>query len=195
MRTHILPAIKMSLYSFLLLGIIYPLTILAIAQFSPNQGRGFLIEAGGRTYYKNIGQNFTADGYFWSRPSAVDYNAAGSGGSNLSSSNPKYIAGVKERIDNFLIKNPEVKLEEVPSELVTASGSGLDPHLSVSSLVVQVPRIAKIRGLAQKDIFELIDKTTEKQLWGLFGPEKINVLELNISLDQFSKEKGVRYAQ
>ncbi|WP_156308556.1 potassium-transporting ATPase subunit KdpC [Sphingobacterium endophyticum] len=195
MRAHIIPAIKLSLYSFLLLGVIYPFIILAIAQISPNQGKGLLIESGGRTYYKNIGQNFTLDGYFWSRPSAVDYNAAGSGGSNLSSSNPEYIAGVKARIDNFLTKNPDVELGEVPSELVTASGSGLDPHLSVSSLVIQVPRISKVRGLAEKDIFELIDKTTEKPLWGLFGPEKINVLELNIRLDQFSKEKGVRYAK
>lgn len=195
MKTHILPAIKMSILSFILLAILYPFVVWAIAQLSPNQGKGFLVEGNGKSYYKNIGQQFTEDQYFWSRPSAVDYNAAGSGGSNKAGSNPEYIQEVEGRIEHFLSHNPDVSKEQIPTEIVTASGSGLDPHLSVNALEIQVPRIAKLRGLEEPALMELIQVNTEKPLWGMFGPEKVNVLELNLALDNMANKKGVQDAQ
>ena len=195
MKTHILPAIKMSILSFILLAILYPFVVWAIAQLSSNQGKGFLVEGNGKSYYKNIGQQFTEDQYFWSRPSAVDYNAAGSGGSNKAGSNPEYIQEVEGRIEHFLSHNPDVNKEQIPTEIVTASGSGLDPHLSVNALEIQVPRIAKLRGLEEPALMELIQEKTEKPLLGMFGPEKVNVLELNLALDDMANKKGVQDAQ
>ena len=134
-------------------------------------------------YYENVGQSFTNDNYFYSRPSAVGYNAAGSGGSNKGPSNPDYLAEVQARIDTFMVHNPEVKKSEIPSDLVTASGGGLDPNISVQAAKVQVKRIAKIRNLNEATINQLIEQQTEKPLLGLFGTEKINVLKLNLALD------------
>ncbi len=195
MKAQILPAIKMSILTFILLAILYPFVVWAIAQLSPNQGKGFLVEGNGKTYYKNIGQKFTEDQYFWSRPSAVDYNAAGSGGSNKAGSNPEYIQEVEGRIAHFLSHNPNVTKEQIPTEIVTASGSGLDPHLSVNALEIQVPRIAKLRGLGETELMSLIKEHTEKPLLGMFGPAKVNVLELNLALDALANKKGVEHAQ
>lgn len=134
-----------------------------------------------------MGQSFTSDKYFYSRPSAVNYNAAGSGGSNKGPSNPDYLAELQARIDTFLLHNPEVKKEDIPSDLVTASGSGIDPNISVQAAKVQVKRIAKIRNLSENAIHQLIARQTEKPLLSLFGTEKINVLKLNRALDNLKK--------
>lgn len=183
MKKHILPAIKLTVLSILLLAVAYPLVVWGMAQFSSNQGKGKVITHNAKTYYANMGQSFTEDKYFWSRPSAVDYNASGSGGSNKGPSNEEYLKQVEARIDTFLIHNPGVAKSEIPVDLVTASGSGLDPHISVQAAKVQVKRIAKVRGIAEGNLLQLILAKTEKPLFGLFGPEKINVLELNIALD------------
>ena len=183
MKNNIFPAIRLTLVMILFLSIIYPIAVWSIAQLSPNQGKGEVIEHNGKKYYSNIGQSFTHDKYFWSRPSAVDYNAAGSGGSNKGPSNEEYLAQVQARIDTFLVHNTEVDKTEIPVDLVTASGSGLDPNFSVLAAKVQVKRIARIRNIDEIKLLELIDKQTEKPLLGLFGPEKINVLKLNIALD------------
>jgi len=195
MKTHLLAAFKMTILTFVLLAIFYPFIVWAIAQLSPNQGKGFLIEANGKSYYKNVGQKFSEDQYFWSRPSAVDYNAAGSGASNKAGSNPEYIKEVEGRINHFMAKNPNVNKAQIPTEMVTASGSGLDPHLSVDALEIQVSRIAKIRGLDEDELIQLIHNHIENPLWGIFGPQKVNVLELNIALDNFAKKEGVKNAQ
>ncbi|MGB7528093.1 potassium-transporting ATPase subunit KdpC [Sphingobacterium cellulitidis] len=195
MKAHLLPALKMTVLTFVLFAIVYPFVVWAIAQLSPNQGKGFVIEANGKTYYKNIGQKFTDDKYFWSRPSAVEYDAAGSGASNNAGSNPEYIQEVEGRITHFLSQNPKVNREQIPTEIVTASGSGLDPHLSVNALEIQVPRIAQLRGLEEPELIDLITEHTEKPLWGMFGPKKVNVLELNLALDALATEKGVQNAQ
>lgn len=184
MKKHILPAIKLTILSMVLLAVIYPMIVWGMAQFSSNQGKGEVITHNGRRHYANIGQSFTEDKYFWSRPSAVDYNAAGSGGSNKGPSNEEYLKQVEARIDTFLVHNPGIAKSEIPVDLVTASGSGLDPHISVQAAKVQVKRIAKVRGIAEGNLLQLILSKTEKPLFGLFGPEKINVLELNIALDQ-----------
>ena len=183
MKKHILPAIKLTLVMILFFTVIYPSAVWAIAQFAPNSGKGEVIKHNGNKHYVNIGQSFTDDKYFWSRPSAVGYNAAGSGGSNKGPSNEEYLAEVKTRIDTFLIHNPGIDKAEIPVDLVTASGSGLDPNFSLQAAKVQVKRIAKIRGIDEAKLNQLIDNQTEKPLWGMFGPEKINVLKLNIALD------------
>lgn len=182
MKQNILPAIRLTAVCLLFFSGFYTIIILGIAQLAPNNGKGEIISSNQKRYYANIGQNFTADNYFWSRPSAVDYNAAGAGGSNKGPSNPDYLKTVQDRIDNFIKHNPGIAKSEIPSDLVTASGSGLDPNISVEAAEVQVKRIAKMRNNDEQQIRKLITEYTEKPLLGLFGTEKINVLKLNIAL-------------
>lgn len=183
MKEHIFPAIRLTIVCLFFFSGIYTLIVLGAAQFADNKGKGEILVHNGKTYYANVGQKFTDDKYFYSRPSAVDYNAAGAAGSNKGPSNPDYLKTVQERIDTFLVHNPDVKKSDIPSDLVTASGAGLDPHISVQAANVQVKRIAKIRGIAEGNIQQLILSNTEKPLLGLLGTEKINVLKLNVALD------------
>lgn len=183
MKTYILPGIKLTAVLLVLLTLIYPAVVWAIAQLAPNGGKGERVGSAGKNYYKNIGQSFTQDRYFWSRPSAVDYNAAGSAGSNKGPSNEAYLAEVQGRIDSILQHNPGVTVSQIPMDLVTASGSGLDPHCSLQAAKLQLSRIANIRKLPEAEVLRLIDKHIEHPLWGIFGPERINVLELNLALD------------
>lgn len=185
MKQNILPAIKLTVVCIIFFIGIYSLFIWGIAQAAPGNGKGETIEANGKVVgYKLIGQKFTDDKYFWGRPSAVDYNAAGSGGSNKGPTNPDYLQTVKDRIDTFLVHNPGVKKEEIPSELVTASGSGQDPDLSPAAAKVQVKRIAAIRKIDENKLYALVDQQTEDPLLGMFGTSKVNVLKLNIALDE-----------
>lgn len=184
MKTYILPSLKLTGILILICSVIYPLIVAGVAKVAPGGGKGMVVTAHSRVVgYDNIGQKFTQDKYFNGRPSAVNYNAAGSAGSNKGGSNPDYLATVQSRIDTFLIHNPAIKKSEIPSELVTASASGLDPNISVQASKIQVPRIAKIRNRNEKEIYDLIEQHTEKPLLGMFGPEKINVLKLNIALN------------
>ena len=184
MKNTFLQAIKLSVACLVLFSGLYTLLIFGVAQAAPNRGRGNLITDNGKTYYQNIGQSFTTGKYFNSRPSAVAYNAAGSGGSNKGTSNPEYLTEVQKRIDKLLINNPDMKRSDIPADLVTASASGLDPHISVLAAKFQIKRIAKIRNIDPAKLNKLIEQNTDKPLLGLFGPEKINVLELNIALDK-----------
>lgn len=185
MKTHIGPAIRLTLVMLVLLVVIYPLVLAGIARFAPGGGKGETVTVNGKVVgYTLIGQKFTEDRYFYSRPSAVDYNAAGSAGSNKGPSNPDYLKAVQARIDTFLVHNPGVTKANIPAELVTASGSGLDPDLSPAGAQVQVARIAKIRGLPADKLTQLVDQQTESPLLGVFGPAKVNVLALNVALDQ-----------
>jgi potassium-transporting ATPase KdpC subunit len=183
MKKEIVPSLLLSIMIIVFFCIAYPVLIWAVAQTAPNKGDGYVINANGKQYYENIAQKFTADKYFWSRPSAVDYNAAGSGGSNKGPSNPDYLADVQKRIDTFVAHNPGIKKSDIPSDLVTASGSGLDPDISVQGATVQIPRVAKVRGVPENIVRDLVAKQTEKPLAGLFGPKKVNVLKLNLALD------------
>ncbi len=183
MKKHLLPSVKLTLLFAVFFMGIYSLAMLGIAQIAPNNGKGFVVEYNGNNYYENIAQNFSEDKYFWSRPSAVNYNAAGSGGSNKGPSNPDYLAQVQARIDTFMVQNPGINKSEIPSDMVTASGSGQDPNISVQGAMVQVKRIAKARGLTENTLHELIAQNTEKPMLGLFGTEKINVLKINIALN------------
>lgn len=185
MKKNIISAIRLTVATIILFAVVYPVCVWGIAQLAPNSGKGEIIEYAGNTYYSNIGQSFTSDKYFQSRPSAVNYNAAGSGGSNKAPSNSEYLETVKARIDTLMLHNPSIQKNEIPVDLITASGSGLDPNISVQAARIQVKRIAKVRGLSESDVQKLVDEQTEKPLLGLFGTEKINVLKLNIALDSF----------
>src|SRR5882757_484965 len=188
MKTYLLPALKLTLILIVITAGIYPLAIAGVGKLTPGHGDGETITYKGRVVgYALEGQKFTKDEYFWTRPSAVDYNAAGSGGSNKGPSNPDYLKQVEGRIQDFLKHNPGVTREQIPAELVTASGSGLDPDLSPAGAQIQVARIAKVRGLSTDQVSKLVDEHTEKPLLGVFGPAKVNVLKLNVALDELKK--------
>lgn len=188
MKQNILPALRLTIVCIIFFIVIYPLIIWVIAQAAPAKGKGETVTASSKTVgYKLVGQKFTDDRYFNSRPSAVDYNASGSGGSNKGPTNPDYLRTVADRIDTFLVHNPGIKKEDIPSELVTASGSGLDPDLSPAAAYVQVKRIAHTRNISEQKLNDLIAKNIQQPLLGLFGTAHINVLQLNIELDNMKE--------
>jgi len=184
MRQHILPALRLTAVCIAFFCGVYTLLIWIIAQAAPAHGLGETVSVNGRVAgYVLEGQSFTQDKYFQGRPSAVGYNAAGSAGSNKGPSNPDYLKDVQSKIDTFLVHNPGVKKEDIPSELVTYSGGGLDPDISPAGAAVQVKRVALVRGLPEEKLHQLVERQTEGPLLGLFGPSKVNVLKLNIALD------------
>lgn len=187
MKNNIMPAIRLTLFCAFFFSGVYTMAIWGVAQLAPNQGKGFVVEQDGKKHHINVAQGFTKPEYFWPRPSAVDYNAAGSGGSNKGPSNPEYLELVQHRIDTFLLQNPGVRKSEIPSELVTASGSGLDPNISVAGAKIQVRRVANARKVDEAQLMKLIDENTEAPLLGALGTEKINVLKLNLALDKLKK--------
>lgn len=184
MKSHIFSAIRLTLVLLICCCVVYPAFVSGIAYLTPSHGKGDTVEVNGKTVgYALIGQSFTADRYFNGRPSAVGYNAAGSGGSNKGPTNPEYLVSVQAAIDSFAAKNPTVNKADIPVELVTASGSGLDPDISPEAAYVQVPRIARARNISEDKLKELIAQNIQGPLFGLLGPAKVNVLQLNISLD------------
>jgi K+-transporting ATPase ATPase C chain len=185
MKKYILPSLRISIILLVLVSGLYPLAIAGIGKFTPGHGDGETVQYKGRVVgYANVGQRFTKDKYFWSRPSAAGYKADASSGSNKGPNNPDYLKDVKARIDTFMKHNPDVKRGDIPAELVTASGSGLDPDLSPAGAKAQAARIAKMRNLTIAQVNQLIDSHTEQPLLGLFGPAKVNVLKLNVALDE-----------
>lgn len=185
MKKYLLPSIKMTIVMIVLLAILYPVFIAMASRLAPGGGKGKTVSVNSNVVgYANIGQRFTDDKYFQGRPSAVDYNAAGSAGSNKGPSNPDYLQQVRDRIDTFLVHNPGINKASIPAELVTASGSGLDPHLSPAAAKIQVKRIAAIRKLDESTLASLVDANTKEPLLGMLGPATVNVLELNIALDK-----------
>ena len=131
----------------------------------------------------NVGQVFTDSVYFWGRPSAEDYNGRGSGGSNKATTNPEYLAEVEQRVQDFLAAHPYLSRGEVPSEMVTASGSGLDPDISPRGAEVQIRRVAAARGMSEAEVKKIVEENIHKPWLGLFGTYKVNVLKLNVALD------------
>jgi len=184
MKKYLLPSLKLTLVLLVICCVLYPLLITIIGKATPGGGDGEKIFVNGKVVgYALIGQKFTEDKYFWSRPSAADYNAAGSSGSNKGPTNPDYIKQVQDRIDTFLAHNPGINKKDIPAELVTASGSGEDPDLSPAAAKIQVKRIASVRKIDESKLYELVEKQTEGPLLGFLGPSKVNVLKLNIALD------------
>lgn len=165
-----------------LFGVIYPLLIYTIGLAFPSGSIGSPIVKNDKIIgFENIGQSFTDVKYFWGRPSAVGYNAASTGGSNKGPSNPDYLAEVQSRINTFLLHNPGVKKEQIPSDLVTASGSGIDPNISPESAFIQVKRVAASRNLRESAVRELVAASVENTI---LGRPVVNVLNLNLKLDE-----------
>jgi len=189
--------LRPALASFLLLtavtGVIYPLAITGVSQVVfPHQANGSLILLDGKAVGSElIGQPFDSPGYFWGRLSATGtfaYNAfnaenlTGSSGSNYGPLNPALLAAAQSRIDALRTADPE-NLSPIPVDLVTASASGLDPHISPAAAIYQVPRVARARGIAETDLVALVRAHVEGRQLGLFGEPRVNVLELNLALD------------
>jgi len=172
-------------------GVAYPLVVTGIAQVVfPGKANGSLIYRDGEAVGSALtGQHFDEPRYFWGRPSAtspVPYNAAASGGSNLGPTNPALVDAVRLRIEALRTADPESQ-DPIPVDLVTASGSGLDPDISPAAAEYQVPRVAKARGLAESRVRGLVVQHVEGRSWGLLGEPRVNVLQLNLSLDQLAR--------
>ncbi|MDO7852590.1 potassium-transporting ATPase subunit KdpC [Hymenobacter convexus] len=181
MKSQLFSVLRFTLALMVLCCGLYPALVWAVAQLAPGQGEGVQISRNGRVVgFANVGQKFDKPAYFNSRPSAADYHADASSGSNKGPSNPEYLAVVKARLDTFLLQNPGVKAADVPAELITASGSGLDPHLSPAGALVQVPRVARVRKLDAARVQALVQQQIETNL---IGPDRVNVLKLNLALD------------
>ena len=190
MNTQLRPAITIFALLTIITGVIYPLVVTGIAQLAfPHQANGSLIEKDGVVIGSElIGQQFDDPSYFWGRPSATSpepYNAASSSGSNLGPTNPALISAVEARVKVLQEADPDNTLP-IPVDLVTASGSGLDPHISVASALYQVQRVATARGLNEADVVALVNQYTEGRQFGFLGEPRVNVLLLNIALDELS---------
>ena len=179
----IIAIVTFTILTVILFGALYPIAIWGIAQFAPNHGKGETISVNGKVVgYQKIGQKFNKSNYFWGRPSAVNYNASASAGSNKGPSNEEYLKQVQKRIDTFLVAHPYLKKSDIPSDMVTASGSGLDPNISPQGALIQVKRVADSRKLPEEKVKYLVEKMIAKPT--VMGTETVNVLELNVALDK-----------
>jgi potassium-transporting ATPase KdpC subunit len=193
MKTLLRPAVTLFILLSIITGLIYPLLVTGIGQaLFPAQAAGSLIERDGQPIGSRlIGQNFTDPKYFWGRPSATGpypYNAAASGGSNLGPLNPALKEAVESRIAALRAADPG-NTAPVPVDLVTASASGLDPHISPAAADYQMARVARARELAPEIVRNLVIQQTEERQWRIFGEPRVNVLALNLALDQLPSEK------
>ena len=187
MKTLLRPALSLFLLLSIITGLVYPVAITGIAQaVFPEAANGSLIVKDGKAIGSRlIGQNFTDPKYFWGRPSATSpmpYNAASSGGSNLGPLNPALADAVRERIAALRAADPG-NTAPVPADLVTASASGLDPHISPAAAAYQAARVARARDIEPAIVGKLIEQNTEGRQWGVFGEPRVNVLALNLALD------------
>ena len=174
-------SLKITLAMCIVLGVGYVLVLRGVSAVAgPNGGEADVVTLDGQVVgAANVGQRFTDVRYFWSRPSAVDYNCGGSCGSNKATTNPEHLAGVEQRVQDFLAAHPYLSRAEVPAEMVTASGSG--------GAQAQVRRVAEARGLDIATVRHLVDSLTQKPWLGLFGTEKVNVLRLNVALEELNE--------
>ncbi|MGH7815669.1 MAG: potassium-transporting ATPase subunit KdpC [Candidatus Binataceae bacterium] len=182
-------SVRMTIVLTVLTGIIYPLAMTAAAKvIFPWQAGGSLVENGGKVVGSAlIGQNFSKPQYFHPRPSAAGdkgYDASNSGGSNLGPTNKVLIDTVRKRIQEVIANNPGVTAGEIPVGMVTASASGLDPEISPAGAEVQIPRVARARGLSEDRVGELVRQNTRSRWMGIFGEPGVNVLRLNLDLDR-----------
>ena len=191
MLKELKPALLVLALMTVLTGVAYPLLVTGIAQgLFPDEANGSLIEQDGKDVGSAlVGQPFSDPKHFWGRPSAtgpVPYNAGASSGSNLGPLNPALEDAVKARIDALKAADP-TQTAPIPVDLVTASGSGLDPHISPAAARWQAPRIARLHGLSEAEVAKLIDANTDGRQLGLLGEPRVNVLTLNLALDRLGK--------
>lgn len=185
-------SLRITIAFCLVLGLCYVLVLWLFAQVAA-PGEGGNAEAvmlnGKVVGAANVGQVFSSDKYFWGRPSNAGdgYDAASSAGSNKGPTNEEYLAEVETRIDSFLVHHPYLQRKDVPAEMVTASASGLDPHITPQSAYIQVKRVAEARGMSEDSVKAIVDDAVEKPLLNMFGPAKVNVLKLNVALDKVQK--------
>lgn len=191
MLASLFPALRMFVILTIITGIAYPLLTTGIAQLVfPRAANGSLIEVGGKTVGSELlGQSFGDPKYFWGRPSATGphaYNGGASSGSNQGPSNPALTDAAKGRIAALRDADPGNTLP-VPADLVTASGSGLDPHISVAAAEYQLARVAKVRNLAAEAVRKLVGEATDGRTFGVLGEPRVNVLQLNLALDRMAR--------
>ena len=198
-------AVLVTIVLLLLCGFLFPVVLSGLSSvFFPHQAGGSMITVNGQAVgAESVGQEFTQDYYLWSRPSAYHYNVyvededgnqyyndgtefpgIGSGSNNYAPSNPALAERVEADIATFLEKNPDVKREDIPTDLLTASGSGLDPHISPESAEIQIPRIVEASGLSEEQIREIIANHTSGKVLGIFGENTVNVLKVNLDIAQ-----------
>jgi K+-transporting ATPase ATPase C chain len=187
MTAHLRPALMCLIIFTVITGVVYPLVVTGIAQvLFPFQANGSLIVHDGKVMGSTlIGQPFDDPKYFWGRPSATTpfgYNAGASSGSNLSPTNPDLVKAVQGRVEALRAADPG-NTAPVPVDLVTASGSGLDPHISPAAALYQVSRVARERKFSRETVLTLVERHTEGRFWGLLGEPRVNVLALNLALD------------
>jgi K+-transporting ATPase ATPase C chain len=187
MRRHLDTAIRMTVLTAVLLGLLYPLAVTGVAQvLFPGAADGSLLQADGRVVGSaHIAQAFSQDGYFWPRPSAAGdgYDAMASAASNLGPTNQALIDRVGADVQAQIEANPGLAAGSVPVDMVTTSGSGLDPDITVANARVQAARVAQARGLDRDAVMDLIDEQTAGRTFGLLGEPRVNVLRLNLALD------------
>lgn len=188
-------ALKIFLFFTILTGIVYPLLVSGIAQTAfPDKANGSIIHRDGKAIGSElIGQQFDSTNYFIGRPSAISYNPLPSGGSNYGLTNAKLKLQVDERRKQFITFNQLDSLTDIPSEMLFASASGLDPHISQKAALLQVDRIAKVRNLnlnQKEKLIRYIHSESDQPKFGLFGQSRINVLILNLELDQLSPKNS-----
>lgn len=198
-------AVLVTVVLMLICGLLFPCLLTGLSSvIFPHQAGGSLITVNGMAVgAEHVGQEFTQDCYMWSRPSAYHYNVytesedgrkyynngtefggLASGSNNYAPSNPALVERVEADMEAFLEKNPEIKREDIPTDLLTASGSGLDPHISPASAQIQLPRIAQASGLSEESLQEIVKRNTAGKLLGVFGEETVNVLKVNIEIAQ-----------
>jgi potassium-transporting ATPase KdpC subunit len=187
MKNQLRPALTIFALLTIITGVIYPLLVTGVSQvLFPSQSNGSIITVNGKAAGSElIGQQFDDPSYFWGRVSAVGYNADLSSGSNYGPMNPALLEAVQARIDSLQAADPGNTLP-IPVDLVTASASGLDPHISVAAALYQVHRVASARGLSEADVQSLVEQNTEGRQFGIFGEPRVNVLKLNLALDRIN---------
>ncbi len=193
MKKNLITAVLMTLVTTVLFGLLFPLLITGLAQLLfPKQANGELITKNNKVVGSRlIGQTFSSPGYFHSRPSnaGTGYDAGNSGASNLGPTNQALIARVQADADRLQAENPSTP---IPMDLLTSSGSGLDPHISPEAAEFQVPRIARERGLSEAVVREAVRQHSESRQFGFLGEPRVNVLELNLTLDEISPKPAAR---
>ena len=194
MKKNLITAVLMTVVTTVLFGLFFPFVITGLAQvLFPKQANGELVTRNGKVVGSRlIGQSFSSPGYFHSRPSSAGtgYDASSSGGSNLGPTNQSLLARVQGDADRLRAENPGA---EIPMDLLTTSGSGLDPNISPEAAEFQVPRVAKGRGLREDVVREAVRRHTESRQFGFLGEPRVNVLELNLTLDEISAKPAVTH--